>query len=239
MWLIAEYVSTTLFSLKPSWATSSGGKSLLLPTPYAIKMALLDALCRVEGVAVAQEMWPTIRACTVALRGPERIVVTNTFTKILKPRRGELAPGSADSGPYQKTIGFREYVFHGGPLGIGLSVEGRDLAQRIPGWLLNVNYLGKRGGFVQLMGAPQLVDSLPAGFVAVTASATNAFALNGFLQRLDDTGSQVTFEQVSIYSDQAVRLDKDRIFHQVILPYRLVRSSKSYSYYERIDLGTV
>ena len=46
MWLIAEYQPVSLFSLKNSLATSSGGKSLLVPTPYAFKMALLDAACR-------------------------------------------------------------------------------------------------------------------------------------------------------------------------------------------------
>ena len=45
MWLMADYEAVTLFSLKMSGATSSGGKSLLLPTPYAIKL-LVDAIPR-------------------------------------------------------------------------------------------------------------------------------------------------------------------------------------------------
>ena len=44
MWLIAEYEAVTLFSLKLSTATSSGGKTLLVPTPYALKMALLGVV---------------------------------------------------------------------------------------------------------------------------------------------------------------------------------------------------
>ncbi len=46
MWLTSEYVATALSSLKASSATSSGGKALLAPTPYALKMALLDVACR-------------------------------------------------------------------------------------------------------------------------------------------------------------------------------------------------
>ena len=46
MWLLAIYEATTLFSLKTSDATSSGGRTLLAPTPYAIKMGLLDAAYR-------------------------------------------------------------------------------------------------------------------------------------------------------------------------------------------------
>jgi len=120
MWLNVKYQPTTLFSLKPSWATSSGGKSLLVPTPFALKMALLDAACRTEGVTMARALWPAIRDSVVALRGQRSIVVTNTFTKVLKPRRNESAEGSADAGPFQKTIGFREYVFYDTPICIAL-----------------------------------------------------------------------------------------------------------------------
>ena len=35
MWLLFEYEPTTLFSLKTSRATSTVGKTLLTPTPYA------------------------------------------------------------------------------------------------------------------------------------------------------------------------------------------------------------
>jgi hypothetical protein len=235
MWLIAEYQPTTLFSLKPAWATSSGGKSMLLPTPYAIKMALLDAVCRVESVKVAEEVWSAIRDLNVALRGSERIVVTNTFTKILKPRRGEAVPGSAHVGPYQKTIGFREYIFHPGSVGVGLQINEETAIERLTGWLLQINYLGKRGGFVQLIAPPRMVEALPDGFIPIVESNAEAFSLNGIVHQFDDIGPKVSFEQVNIYSGKNITLGKDRVLRHVILPYRLVRSSKSYSYYQRID----
>src|SRR5215813_12546664 len=45
-WLIADYEPISLFSLKSSQATSSVGVSLVIPTPYVIKMALVDAAFR-------------------------------------------------------------------------------------------------------------------------------------------------------------------------------------------------
>jgi hypothetical protein len=45
----------------------------------------------------------------------------------------------------------------------------------------------------------------------------------------------LTFDHANIYSGKGIKLGKERILHHVVLPYRLVRSSKSYSYYERID----
>ena len=92
MWIIAEYEPVSLVSLKLSTATSTGGKSLLLPTPFAIKMALLDVAIRSEGLAAGEALWPAIREGRVAIDGPARIVVNNAFTKILKPPKEKPTP---------------------------------------------------------------------------------------------------------------------------------------------------
>jgi hypothetical protein len=52
---------------------------------------------------------------------------------------------------------------------------------------------------------------------------------------LDDCGPKMTFEHADIYSGKRITLGKERVLHHVVLPYRLTRSSKSYSLYERID----
>jgi hypothetical protein len=234
MWLIAEYQPTALFSLKPAWATSSGGKSLLTPTPYAIKMALLDAAFRMVGAATAKEAWPWIRDLTVALRPPERVVVTNLFTRVLKPRRTLAGPGTQHAGPLGKTIAFREYVHFDGALGIALDM---DASNRLclEEWLLQVNYLGKRGGFVQILRPPAPTEVLPSGFTVVDGDPNRPFLAEGIIQQLDDCDASLTFEKADIYSGKNVRLGKERVLRHIVLPYRLVRSSKSFSLYERID----
>jgi len=234
MWLIAEYQPTALFSLKPASATSSGGKSLLVPTPYAVKMALLDAACRTANVAVAREAWPWLRDLTVAFWPPKRVVVTNLFVRILKPRRTHAKPGTPHAGPLGKTIAFREYVYFDGSLGIALGGEVDDQSC-LADWLLQVNYLGKRGGFVQLQGAPTLAETLPPGFIVVDGDPTQPFLADGIIQQLDDCDASLTFEKADIYSGKTIRLGKERVLRHVVLPYRLVRSSKGFSYYERID----
>ncbi len=234
MWQIAEYQYTALFSLKPAWATSSGGKSLLVPTPYAIKMALLDAACRTVGVEEAEKAWLWLRELVVALHPPERIVVTNLFTKVLRPRRNEAEPGTQHAGPMGKTIAFREYVYSDGSLGIALSGPSVD-QKLLTDWLLQVNYLGKRGGFVQLTNPPHVVDVIPPGFILLDCSASESFLANGIIQQLDDCDPTLTFEKVDIYSNKSIKLGQERVLRHIVLPYRLVRSSKSFSYYERID----
>lgn len=233
MWCIAEYEAVTLFSLKLSAATASGGKTLLVPTPYALKMALLDAACRTAGVAQAEAWWPVIRDLQVALSPAERAVVTNLFQKVLKPRRTPARSGDPEAGPFQKTIGYREYVQLVGPWQVALGMEAACACSWLEGLLLNLNYLGKRGSLMQLKDAPRWEVALPAEFVELTA-APATFALQGTLQVLDDCAPTLTFAKANIYSGEKVALGKERITRNVVLPYRLVRSSKSFTLYERL-----
>ncbi len=233
MWILARYEMVSLFSLKASTATGSGAKSLLVPTPYALKMALLDAACRTRGMAPARALWPAIRDARVALDPPQRAVVTNLFAKVLKPRRAEAMDGAADIGPFQRTIAFREYVQHVGSLGVAIGAQA-GCEQEIGTLLAQVCYLGKRGGMVQLLQLPSTAPDLPQGYLPVDAAQAR-FAAEGLLQPLDDCGPSLSFERASVYSKERVTVGKERVIRHIVLPYRLVRSSKSFSLYERIE----
>lgn len=231
MWLIAEYEAVTLFSLKLSVATSSGGKTLLVPTPYALKMALLDSACRTLGVSVAESLWEQIRGLQVAIRPAPKVVVTNLFQRILKPYKKTPKPETPDFGPFQRTIGYREYAQLVGTMSVALNL---DDAQRdtFVNLFLNINYFGKRGGFMQLVNVPYVVDELPMQFVDV-ANEQGAFSVFGTLQMLDDCSPDLPFERVNIFSGVKLK-DGDRIHRNIVLPYRMTRSSKSFSLYEYV-----
>ncbi len=231
MWVIAEYEATTLFTIKPALATASGGKTLLVPTPFAIKMALLDVACRLEGQASAQAAWETwLCTLTVALRPAPTVVVNNTFTKVLKPRRNPAEPGSRDAGYFMRTINYREYAQLNGPFAIALNGDDMD-AEQLGRWLVNVNYLGKRGSFIQILQPPRFSEDLPPGFILIDGQP-RSFDLEALLTQLDDTGDRLTFSRASIYSGERITLGKERILRHVVLPYRLVASSRSYSHYQ-------
>jgi hypothetical protein len=241
MWVLAEYQPTTLFSLRPATATTSGGKSLIVPTPFAIKMALLDAAIRTQGLAAGRALFVPIRDLRMAMLPPEQIAVNSTFAKILRLKEiktpaSEKAAAIAQAQvnrqwPFQKTIAYREYVQYAGPL--WLAFQGMNLAELLP-LLIQVNYLGKRGGFMQLGRAPEVVEQLPKGFTEVTAGVTDSFPL-GTLQIMDDFGPAITFEHANIYSDKAIKLGKERVLRHVVLPYRPIRSSRSFTLYERFE----
>jgi hypothetical protein len=93
-------------------------------------------------------------------------------------------------------------------------------------WLVQVNYLGKRGGFVQLLNHPQVVAELPEHVLLTAESPT--FPLYGLVQQLDDCDPKMKFAEADIYDSKRPK----RLLRHIILPYRLKRSSRSYSLYE-------
>lgn len=259
MWITAVYHQVSLFSLKPSDATSTGGRSLLVPTPFSVKMALVDLALRHYGASTGAVFFPAIRDLAIAVSPPPQIVVNNTFVRIHKPRRNkgksvaagtsqdELADDVAEGaetnglghpGPFIRSVAFREYVLYNGPLGLALETRDADAAQALIGLLPMLNYLGKRGSFFQIDSPPQGLEELPArlGYIRLdTEAGTAAPTAGSVLQRMDDCTPRLSFAQADIYSGVPM---KDRVVRYVTLPYRLTRSSKGFSLYERTTIST-
>lgn len=237
MWLIAEYQPVTLFSFRSGMATSSGAKTLFLPTPFAIRTALLDAAIRTNGLAAGLAAFDWIKELSIAVRPPERLVVTNLFAKILKPTRKEETEHAMD-----RSIAFREYAQLEGALALAFSPTGEQ-AGELTMLLAQINYFGKRGSFFQLKTIPDAVHELPEGFVLMDGVCVQGTQVSGqvpktfvagLIQMMDDWGESLTFAKANIYTDEKMVVGKDRVRKSVVLPYRLVRSSKSFSYYERV-----
>ncbi|MER3513304.1 MAG: hypothetical protein C4310_01935 [Chloroflexota bacterium] len=209
---------------------------MFLPTPFAIRTALLDTAIRTKGVAAGRAAFDWIKQLSIAVRPPERVVVTNLFAKILKPTRKEEAEEAMD-----RTIAFREYAQLEGIMALAFNVA-EEYLHDLTMLLVQVNYFGKRGCFFQMIRAPQRVEDLPMGFIPmdgvyiqdnqIKGPGPQAF-VPGLIQMMDDWGESLTFDKVNIYTDEKIVL-KDRVRKSIILPYRLVRSSKGFSYYERI-----
>jgi hypothetical protein len=240
MWILAEYMPVTLFSLKPAAATSSGGKTLLCPTPFAIKMALLDAALRTTAYDEAVTLWPVIRDLRIKLALPPQLSVINTFTKIVRPKKNGPSDddGTGLITPLNRTIAYREYVSFGGNLNLALQLATGDRPpEPFVAVLAQINYLGKRGGFMQLLRHPLVVDdeaieAMHAWIVLTEEQQT--FAMGGTLQVLDDCGAKLTFQRANIYSGERITQGKERILRHIVLPYRVSRSSRNFTLYERM-----
>ncbi len=258
MWVIAVFHQVSLFSLKPSDVTSTGGRSLLVPTPFSIKMALLDVAIRNYGIDAGARLFPLLRDLAIAVSPPQQIIVNNCFVRIQKLRRPKSYQGStkkqeeeesevgteqeADDegkGPYIPNVAFREYVQYSGPLGLAAHVGTQQAAEQLSPLMLQVNYLGKRGSFFQIDGPPIVRDHLPIkqGYLQIDEEKADARdTLPGYtLQVLDDCGSKMTFDQANVYSGIPLKVGKDRIARLVLLPYRVIRSSYGFTLYQRTD----
>lgn len=237
-YLVAHYLPTALFSLKDSQATNAAGKTLLVPSPYAVKMALLDVAARWQGVESAKTVFAWLKSLEVRPSPPQYACVTNAFIKIQKPwqskesgakaeeaRKKAIADGKA---PFQPTIAFREYAQFQGELRIALEVSSLkpEALETLQALLLRVNYFGKRGCFVQFTQFAEL-EVLDEGFVTMTGD--QKASSGSVMHYLDDFGPRITWDKVNVYAK-----DKpDRETRAALLPYQLRRSSKRSSLYQR------
>lgn len=231
-WLLARYRPSTLFSLRTTYSTSSGGKTLLVPTPYAVKLAFVDASYRAEGEALARRIFGLLQGRRIRLRPPEHAAVTHTFIKIKREAR-DAGPEE----PYISSIAFREYCHFSGDLFIAITAN--DLTEAEEADLIRVaahiNYFGKRGSFFAYIGA-EIVGALPSGFsLLVPEDLTEA--ADGYVtaQFLDDLAADLPkdiFDRINSYSDKSLSLGKHRVIQQHLLPYRVARTSKSFTQYK-------
>src|SRR4029077_5505681 len=78
-WLVFQYAPISLFSLKSSRATSTAGKTLLTPTPYAVKMAFVDAALRLGLAPDPESLVRRLAGIAVRIGVPEHACVTGTI----------------------------------------------------------------------------------------------------------------------------------------------------------------
>lgn len=246
-WLLVRYAPVSVFSLRSTYATSKGGKTLLVPTPYAVKLALIDACFRVhagpEAEAAARRVFDLIKAQPVRVRPPTECVVQNTFLRVLQPAR-DLGEEEAASGPFARTIAYREVVFFSGEMEIalGLDASTKSESAELTDLFAHVNYLGKRGSFWQFLGARRYVGVLRPGF-SLLASEIGQHPLDivaryRLTEYLDEFGSKLCsakdgFERISTYHDGEIKLAEHRILQPTLLPYERRGGGRHFTYYRR------
>ncbi len=223
MWITADYEPVAAFGLRPSNTTSSGGKSLLIPTPYAIKMALLDRMIRHGGIDYGVERFPLVRDLLIHARVPIAVAVNRTFQKILRP----------GGNPWKETIAQREYCFHAGVMKLAFHTDdgSTDFISELSLILSSINYFGRKGGFIQYI-EHRVAPSLEEGFVDLCTPADANQLGFGFLQRMDNMRPDATFDEVSTFSRKKSRDDGGRISYNIILPYRLKHHGFNHTVYE-------
>jgi hypothetical protein len=215
-----KYMPTALFSLKDSNSTNSGAKALFLPSPYSIKMALLNQAITVGGdlqylKGKKSLHFSFIRDTKISfyIEDDSYFSVNNSFVKILKPAR--------EGGGFGRTVAFREYLYLSKPLEIIFKVKSEEQKKYLLKYLHKINYYGKRGCFFQFL---EYSDSPNEANVKSFKAEKGLF---GILQEYDDFDGKATFENVSNFSNKTTKRKKEIL----VLPLQIVSASKSFTVY--------
>ncbi len=134
-WLIFTYAPAALFALKYSRATSTAGKTLLTPTPYAIKMAFVDAGLRHRLVGDFDAFVRWLAGVTLRIGVPQHACVTGTIQSIRQEIRDERKRQSACH-PIGPTSPCAKWSIFRAPFGLrsyGDVREGTDFAAGVRG----------------------------------------------------------------------------------------------------------
>jgi hypothetical protein len=228
-WLVIGYEPTSLFSLKTSLATSSVGKTLLVPTPYSIKMAFVDAAFR-TGLSTDECAKFLISLVGVETRigPPDSACVTHTFVKIRQESRD-----SDPLRPYIASIAYREIVHHQGLWRWAFDLAAGDdtLADLLVRIAPHVNYIGKRGSFIQFVGFSRASD-LGATFTQPTDGQW-ILPRRAHVAPLDDFGPEADLETLSSFTSKKPSRDKHRRFVDTVIPVGLVNTGPGFSEYRK------
>jgi len=238
-WLILGYLPVSLFSLRMTHATSKGGKTLLVPTPYSFKMTLIDACFRVfdgnNAENKARQLFDLIKNCEIRFNPPAGCIVQNTFIKIRQEER------DAPRGFYGSTIAYREFCFYtDGELKVAMGVKGlsEDAVSLIRRVGSHINCIGKRGSFWQYIGDSIYKGNLPEGYTFPQPDERLSTGKFQWAQYLDDFGEVLCkdkdgFGRISTYGSGKVELGKHRILRETVIPYSFVQSSKHFTQFKK------
>lgn len=231
MYLKINYEPTSLFSLKKSEATNSAGKSLFSPSPYSIKMALMNAIITFDSIDTAKEYFNIIRDLEISFKLPKSIVVNNCFIKIMKDNDHPSDKIDKERNPFKSTVAFREYVYLGENISLAIETPNKADQQLIiyeflKKWFMHINYFGKKGCFFQYVNS-EVVDKNDKMEYSSLLSNT---IRNGIIIQMDDISSKNSFEDISTYTTNKPKREK-KLY---VFSYKQVRSNKNYTYFEKL-----
>lgn len=226
---VIRFHLVSLFSLRAVTTNAFTARTLLCPTPAALKMALLSRLIERDGIshtpdeilALAQDHLAWLAPLRVAWFAPSVLAVSAVTMTVLKDDNGKT--------PLIRSVGMREYVHFDEPFGLAIGPVPQDRQLDLVYAIEALRALGVAESLVQPVAPPTWHHDAPAGFVWLTTTATDGGLPEGEVCMLDDLGRAPNFERLSVYRPAEARyvprLGDDRVRHLVNLPLRQRRQS--------------
>ena len=248
MWLEIIYKPTSLFSLKLSGSTNSAGKSLPCPSPYAVKMALLNAIITYNSLENAKKQFNLIRDLDLSFSLPKSFVINNCMIRINKIKRNEFSRKEKEklrsdgfskddikkmeikrriSDPFQSVVAFREYIYLSDSIYIAIDIANMSdvTVQFLQKWFAQINYFGKKGCFFQLSDF-NVTESLSNKYIKIF----NKSFQPGIMFPMDDIDKNAEFKNMDNYNSKAKAKRIEKVY---IFSYRQVEANKNYTFFEQ------
>jgi hypothetical protein len=231
-WLVFQYAPVSLFSLKSSRATSTSGKTLLIPTPYAVKMAFLDAALRHGLAEDPDQLVRWLTRASLRLGVPQHACVTGTIQSIRQETRDVERKRDPDLPPYRASIAMREFVHYHGSIRLAFDLS--TCSSELIAFLLQIapaiSYLGKRGSFIQYLGGTRQVE-LDETFTQPVDQLGAELPAWGHRVALDDFGVKASFAALNSFAATEVRRGIDRRFVETIVPMEVQNVGPGFVHY--------
>lgn len=186
----ASFYSYRMPNLSPSFALCSP-----VPSPAAIRLALVDAVIRHTGnVEEGKAVFEMVKRANLEVQPPQRVAVMKFFLKRLKPEK----PTKGKRASVLESFGIREYCLPLGPLVIWMETEKpQEIAQAFQ-WL-------RRLGTTDSLAYCRVSNGKPDRYVCIKTVNGLPLQTKNFMQRpvfmLHELKSDVQFEQINPYEE--------------------------------------
>jgi hypothetical protein len=209
------YQPVNLFSLKESNFTNSGAKSLFLPSPYSIKMAVFNQAITLEGKEAFEEKKSKelsyIKDAKISYYVTGSFCVNNCFVIIQSLR----------DGVFRGKPSFREYIYLTDNIEIIFEVADENTIAYLQKYLYRINYWGKRGCFFQFVEYKNNPNEPNVKIFDVSNTSM------GILQEFDDMQIKADFKNIDNFDSTPAKRERNFL----VLPITNINSSKSYTHY--------
>jgi hypothetical protein len=156
-------------------------------------------------------------------------VVTHTFVKVRQE------PKQSDpSNPYVSSIAYREMAHCQGEWRwafdlAAMTTQGVEWVVRC---LAHVNYVGKRGSFIQFRSVTRTAE-MSEEFTQAANAPSLLLPGRSHIAPLDDFGPEASMEILNSFAKTSPKLERHRKFVPTIVPLGLVNTGPGFSEYHR------
>ncbi|MEL6407975.1 MAG: hypothetical protein AAFR81_26640 [Chloroflexota bacterium] len=199
------------------------GRTLLLPTPYAIKMALTDRAIVKFGLGNSQEIFPYIRDLSIDWAGPLTIGVMQVTEKGYRLEKSKT----------KTQVKIQEHCTYSGSFYLRFENKHSNIKNDLSQLIRMLFRIGKSGSVVNCEYVYSDVTTIDRSWHSLCDPIDYSEVTRGTVQRMDDMQNDVTLADISKYHLSS-RI-KTRIQYDIIIPYRLGHASENFVAYERIN----